>query len=72
MDLSGTMRRVYDFLGFELTPEIEQSFLDYQQRNATGARGAHHYTPEQFGLTKAQLRSDYAFYIERFGVRIND
>jgi hypothetical protein len=71
-DLRGTMQRVYDFLGFELTPEIEQSFLDYQQRNATGARGAHHYTPEQFGLTKAQLRSDYAFYIERFGVRIND
>ena len=71
-DLRTTMRRVYDFLGLELTPEFERSFLDYQERNATGARGSHHYTPEQFGLTKAQLRSDYAFYIERFGVRIND
>jgi hypothetical protein len=71
-DLRGTMRRVYDFLGFELTPEVEQTFLDYQERNATGARGAHNYTPEQFGLTKAQLRSDYAFYIERFDIRIDD
>ena len=67
-DLRGTMRRVYDFLGFELTPAVEQSFIDYQERNATGARGSHRYTPEQFGLTTAQLRSDYDFYIQRFGV----
>jgi len=66
------LSRVYDFLGFDLTPEVEQTFMDYQERNATGARGAHNYTPEQFGLTKAQLRSDYAFYIERFDIRIDD
>jgi hypothetical protein len=71
-NLRDTMRRVYDFLGYELSPEVEQSFIDYQERNATGAHGAHRYTPEQFGLTKAQLRSDYAFYIERFGIRIDD
>ena len=33
-----------------------------------GASGTHRYTAEQFGLTTAQIRSDYDFYIRRFDV----
>lgn len=71
-DPMGTMRSVYEFLGLELLPEVEQSLLDWQQANRSGAHGTHRYTPEQFGLSKAQLRSDYDFYVRHFDVFVED
>jgi hypothetical protein len=35
-----------------------------------GAAGSHRYTPEQFGLSAEQIRSDYDFYIRRFDVAV--
>ena len=35
-----------------------------------GAHGTHRYTAEQFGLTTAQIRSDYDFYIRHFDVAV--
>ena len=37
-----------------------------------GAHGRHSYSPEKFGLDGAQLRKDFAAYIERFKVRLED
>jgi hypothetical protein len=67
-DPMGVVRRVYDFLGYELTPTVEQTIADWTVVNRSGARGAHHYTAEQFGLTDAQLRDDYRFYTDHFDV----
>jgi hypothetical protein len=69
-DPKGTIRRVYEWLGYELTPAVEETILDWQQENQMGAAGAHRYTPEQFGLTAGQIRSDYDFYIRRFDVTV--
>jgi hypothetical protein len=69
-DPMGTVRRVYDALGFGLTPQVEKALLDWQDANRSGAHGAHRYTAEQFGLSTAQLRSDYAFYIEHFDIDV--
>ena len=69
-DPLGTMRRIYEFLGLELRPSVEQAILDWQQTNRSGAHGTHRYTAEQFGLSTPQLRSDYDFYIRRFGVEL--
>jgi hypothetical protein len=69
-DPEGTIRRVYEWLGFELTPEVEQTILDWQQENRMGAAGTHRYTPEQFGLNAEQIRSEYDFYIRRFDVAL--
>jgi hypothetical protein len=71
-DPMGTVRRVYDFLGYELRPEVAQTLFDWQVANRSGAHGTHRYTAEQFGLTKAQLRSDYDFYIRHFDVTVED
>ena len=71
-DSIGTAKRVYDFLGLELTPQVEQVMRDWHTANRTGAHGAHHYTAEQFGLTTAQVRSDYDFYIRHFDVQIEE
>ena len=40
--------------------------------NRSGAHGTHRYTAEQFGLSTAQLRSDYDFYIRHFDVAVED
>jgi hypothetical protein len=71
-DPIGVLRRVYDFLGLELHPAFERDVSDWHQTNRSGAHGTHPYTPEQFGLTTSQLRSDYEFYIRHFDVSVED
>ena len=69
-DPKSSIRRIYTWLDLELTPEVEQAILEWQEANRVGASGTHRYTPEQFGLTAKQIRSDYDFYIERFDVAV--
>jgi len=69
-DPKGTVRRVYEWLGYDLDPAVETDILEWQERNKMGAAGVHRYTPEQFGLTADRIRSDYDFYIRRFDVTI--
>ena len=69
-DPKGTVRRIYDWLGLELVPEVERTIFDWQEENRVGAQGTHRYTAEQFGLTVEQIRSDYDFYIRHFDVAV--
>ena len=69
-DPLGTVRRIYDGLDLELTPAFAQAVRDWHETNRSGAHGTHRYTPEQFGLTRAQLRSDYDFYIRHFDIDV--
>ena len=72
-DPMGTMRRVYEFLDLELTPGSRARHRSTgKRRNRSGAHGTHRYTAEQFGLSTAQLRSDYDFYIRHFDVELED
>ena len=54
----------------ELTGDVEQTIVDWQEANTMGAKGTHRYTPEQFGLSAEQIRSDYDFYIRHFDVAV--
>jgi sulfotransferase family protein len=67
-DPKGTVRRVYDWLGLALEPDVAQTIFGWQEANAMGAKGTHRYTTEQFGLSVEQIRSDYDFYIRHFDV----
>jgi hypothetical protein len=67
-DPMDVVRRVYDFLGYELTPTVAQIIEDWQLVNRSGARGTHTYTAEQFGLSEARLRDDYRHYIDHFDI----
>jgi hypothetical protein len=69
-DPFGTVRRVYEFLELPLHEPVVQSLTEWQQSNQPGAHGMHRYTAEQFGLDVAQIRRDYEFYIDRFGVTV--
>jgi hypothetical protein len=68
-DPHGTLERIYAFLGIGLKPEMHAAADRWLRRHRSGAHGDHAYSPEEFGLTADGIRSDYAFYIERFGVR---
>jgi hypothetical protein len=64
------VRRVYEWLELELTPAVLDLIRGWQETNNASAHGSHRYTPEQFGLTAAQLRSDYRFYTDHFDVEL--
>jgi hypothetical protein len=64
------VRRVYEFIGCELSLAVEQALLDWQVENRSGAHGTHRYTPEQFGLRADQLRTDYDFYVKHFDIAL--
>lgn len=64
------VRRIYEFVGAELEPSVEQTIRDWQERNRSGAHGTHRYSAEQFGLSDAQLRSDFDFYVRHFDITV--
>jgi hypothetical protein len=69
-DPKGTIRRVYEWLGLELRPEVASTIFAWQETHAVGTGGVHRYTPEEFGLSAGQIRADYDFYIRRFDVAL--
>ncbi len=69
-DPKGTISRVYDWLGLDLTTDVAHAIFDWQDAHAMGAGGTHRYTTEQFGLSADQIRSDYDFYIRHFDVTV--
>jgi Sulfotransferase family len=66
----GTAERIYGFLDLELDPAVEGAMRAWHQANRTGTHGTHRYTAEQFGLTDAQLRSDFAAYTDHFDIEL--
>lgn len=69
-DPFGVVSRIYDFLRLELRPSVQSSIADWHAHNRAGAHGTHSYTPEQFGLTAAQLRSEFGPYISYFDINV--
>jgi hypothetical protein len=61
------VKRIYEFIGWTLTPEAERAMRDWlaEDEKSHAAGGAHDYGPEQFGLSAEQLKKDFAEYRER-------
>lgn len=60
------VRRVYDLVGWELTPETEKEMRWWAEENRRDKRAPHEYTLEKFGFTEEELRRDFAEYRERY------
>jgi hypothetical protein len=60
------VKRVYGFLGRELTGEAESRMRRWLVDNARDKRAPHTYSLEKFGFTREQLERDFAAYRERF------
>src|SRR5262245_12990347 len=66
-DPLGVAERIYDFAGLDLADEVRAAMAQWSEQNRAGARGEHHYTAEEFGLTDDEIRSEFAEYLDRFG-----
>ena len=67
VDPVGVARRVYDHAGLELTDEVAAAMADWSEQNRAGSRGEHRYTLEEYGLTEAMIRAEFAEYLDRYG-----
>ena len=68
-DPIGMVRRIYEFLGFDVTEQAERSFagwLDASLKRRERLR--HKYSPEIFGLDAATITSNFSEYSEAFDV----
>ncbi|MFJ4293766.1 sulfotransferase family protein [Cupriavidus sp. NPDC089707] len=64
-DPFGVAQAVYRFAGVPLTEAARAGMWAWMESNPRNQRAAHAYTPEQFGLSQAQLERDFAGYRAR-------
>ena len=62
----GEIRKIYAFLGMDLTPEAEAEMARWQDFNRRELRPPHEYTLEQYGFSEAGLQTQFADYRRRF------
>jgi hypothetical protein len=59
--------RIYDFAGLTLTDDMRDTIARWAEENKAGARGAHSYSAEQYGLTDGEIRAAFAGYLDVYG-----
>jgi hypothetical protein len=64
------VRRVYDFIGLDLTPETEAAMQQWRVDNRQTKHGTHNYRLEDFGLSRSGIDPHFEAYREKFGVPI--
>ena len=69
-DALGTVERVYDFLGWPLTPDARAAMQRFLAANPKNKHGVHSYTLEQFGLSRAAETDRFRKYCERFQIPV--
>lgn len=68
-DPIGTMKRLYDHFGEELTDDAESRMRHYIEAKPKGRFGKHEYNVEDYGLTEDQVRSHFADYVRDFDIQ---
>jgi hypothetical protein len=71
-DPVGTVASILAFAGTPFTEESRAAVEAFIAGNGQGRHGAHTYTAEEFGLDAVRLRRRFDWYIERFGVHVED
>jgi len=71
-DPIGTVASVLAFAGVPFDDRSRAAVAAFITADARGRPGAHRYSAEEFGLRPAGLRRRFGWYIERFGVRVED
>ena len=63
-----TMRRLYAWLGDELTPAVEARMRGWLKQGRQARLGPHRYTLEDFGLQRSAVESLFSDYANRFDI----
>lgn len=61
------IRRLYQWLGDDLTDETVERMLAWRADNPADKHGKHEYNAEEFGITPEALEKGFGAYRERFG-----
>ncbi len=56
----------YKWLGVELSDDVTARMQTWWETNPADKQGVHEYHPEQYGIDLDQLRTQFAFYNDRF------
>jgi len=68
----GMVERVYGVAGQPFTPAVRRAMDDFMAANQRGRHGGINYSFEQLGLDQGDRRHALAFYVDRFGVEVED
>ena len=71
-DQVGTVASILAFAGVPFTHGSRAAVEAFGSDNAKDRHGTHAYSAEEFGLDPARLRRRFGWYIERFGVQVED
>ena len=69
-DPVATLRAVYHRMGRRFSDEHAEAVRRYLAEKPKGKFGVHHYSPEDWGMSAAELRKNLAPYIAHFGVAL--
>jgi hypothetical protein len=68
-DPAGTVARVYERFGEELSPDAEAAMRTYVLEHPRGEHGTHSYRLEELGLDAAALDERFSTYQQRFAIQ---
>jgi hypothetical protein len=67
-DPIGSVDRIYDHFGYELTAEVKKGMEQYMRDHRRDKHGSHTYTAADFDIDLEKDRKNFAEYCEYFGV----
>ena len=66
------MPEVFEAIGLEWSPEVDQRIRAWREANPKGKRGTHDYRLDDYGLDRATVTAAFAEYTERFDIPSED
>ena len=66
------VKQVYDFIGWELTPDVQGRMRAWLIEDEKSHSAAHDYSADTFGLSEAQIERDFAAYRQRHILSANN
>lgn len=60
------IERIYDFIGLDLSKDVEREMAQRIEDKPEMRHGAHRYDIADFGMTEAEVRERFGAYIDRF------
>ena len=69
-DPIGTVKRIYERIGDEFTPEAEAAMQGYMAANEKGKHGKHSYDLAEYGLSKESVHERFKGYIQDYDIPV--
>jgi hypothetical protein len=68
-DPIGSVKRIYDYFGQELSEQGEKRLIEWQESNPQYKHGKHDYSEQEIGITDKEVLDRFSAYMEYFQMR---